>query len=65
MCPARPLKEARISLEIALSQKDFWSFQSPDATVQDFFLWNLLKGRVFKIIHHTVDHRKRNTANET
>lgn len=63
-CPARPWKEARISLDIALSQKYFSQFQSPVETVQDFFLWYLLKGRVFKVIHHTVKNLKRNTANE-
>jgi len=46
-----------------LSQKDFSLFKSPVGTVEDFFLWYLLMGRVFKVIHHTIRTWKE-TANE-
>jgi hypothetical protein len=45
--------------------KGFWLPQSPRLTPLDFFLWNLLKGRLFKHKPHAVRNVKRNITKKT
>ena len=41
-----------------LSQKNLWPPRSPDLTPADFFLWGLLKGKVYKNIPRTIEQLK-------
>ena len=41
-----------------ISKKIFWPPRSPDLTPADFFLWSLLKGKVYKNTPRTIEQLK-------
>ena len=38
--------------------QNLWPPRSPELTPTNFFLWDLLKGKVYKITHRTMEHLK-------
>jgi len=45
-------------LKTELSQKKLWPPRSPDLTPAHFFLWGLLKGKVYKNTGRTIERLK-------
>jgi len=41
-------EKLKVFLKTELSQKNLWPPRSPDLTPADFFLWGLLKSKVYK-----------------
>ena len=51
-------EKLRVFFKTELSQKNLWPPRSPDLTRAEFFLWGLLKGRVYKNTPHTIEQLK-------
>ena len=52
------MREIESFFKTELSQKTFWPPRSPDLTPADFFLWGLLKGKVYKNTPRTIEQLK-------
>ena len=60
--PAR--EKLKIFLKAELSQKSLWPPRSPDLTPADFFLWGLLKSKVYKNTPRTIEQLKEAISQE-
>ena len=45
-------------LKDRIISKNFWPLRSPNLTPADFFLWGLLKGKVYKNTSRTIEQLK-------
>ena len=52
-------EKLKVFFKTELSQKNLWPPRSPDLTPADYFLWGLLKGKVYKNTPRTVEHTQR------
>ena len=51
-------EKLEVFFKTELSQKNLWPPRSLDLTPADFFLWGLLKGRVYKNTPRTIEQLK-------
>ena len=52
------MREIKRFFRTELSQKNLWPPRSPDLTPADFFLWGLMKGKVYKKTPRTIEQLK-------
>ena len=52
------MREIEVFLKTESSQKNLWPPRSPDLTPADFFLWGLLRGKVYKNTPRTIEQLK-------
>ena len=52
------MREIESFFKTELSQKNLWPTRSPDLTPADFFLWGLLKGKLYKNTPRTIQQLK-------
>ena len=52
------MREIDFFLEDSIISKNLWPPRSPDLTPADFFLWGLLKGKVYKNTPRTIKQLK-------
>jgi hypothetical protein len=54
----RSCEKWKVVLKTELSQQNLWPPTSPELTPADYFLWGLLKGKVYKNTPHTIERLK-------
>ena len=52
------MKTIKLFFKGRIISKNLWPPRSPDLTPADFFLWGLLKGKVYKNTPHTIEQLK-------
>ena len=52
------MREIESYFKDSIISKNLWTPRSPDLTPADFFLWGLLKGKVYKNTPHTIEQLK-------
>ena len=52
------MREIESFFKDRIISKNLWPPRSPDLTPTDFFLWGLLKGKVYKNTHRTIEQFK-------